>query len=56
MSYTPCSQMQATMLIPEFSHRCSNGPVDLKPIAYTSGSFSDTQQRRHATEKEAFAV
>ena len=28
---------------------------DLRPIVYTSGSFSDMQQRRSATEKEAIA-
>ena len=33
-----------------------NGPDDLRLIAYTSGSFSDTQQRWYATEKRAFAV
>ena len=31
-------------------------PDDLRPIAYTSGSFSNMQQRWPATEKEAFAV
>ena len=31
-------------------------PEDLRPIAYTSGLFSDTQQRWSATEKKAFAV
>ena len=30
-------------------------PDDLRPIAYTSGSFSDIQQRWSATEKD-FAV
>ena len=29
---------------------------DLRPIAYTSGSFSKTQQRWSAKEKEAYAV
>ena len=29
---------------------------DLRPIVYTSGSFSDMQQRWSATEKEALAV
>ena len=33
-----------------------NGPHDLKPISYISGSFSNTQQKWHAKEKEAFAV
>ena len=33
-----------------------DGPDDLRPIAYTSGSFSDTQQRWSVTEKETFAV
>ena len=28
---------------------------DLRPITYTSGSFSDKQQRWSETEKEAFA-
>ena len=31
-------------------------PEDLRPIAYTSGSLSDMQQRWSVTEKEAFAV
>ena len=31
-------------------------PEDLRPIACTSGPFSNTQQRWSATEKEAFAV
>ena len=31
-------------------------PHDLRPRAYTSGSFSDIQQRWSATEKEAFTV
>ena len=31
-------------------------PEDLRPIAYTSGSFSEMQQRWSATEKEAYAV
>ena len=31
-------------------------PEDLWPIACTSGSFSDMQQRWFATEKEAFVV
>ena len=29
---------------------------DLRPKVYTSESFSNMQQRRSATEKEAFAV
>ena len=33
-----------------------DGHHDLRPIAYTSGSFSDSQKRWSATEKEAFAV
>ena len=33
-----------------------NGPDNFRPIVYTSGSFSDMQQRWSATEKEAFAV
>ena len=33
-----------------------DGPGDLKPIAYTSSSFSDTQQRWSAIEKETFAI
>ena len=32
-----------------------DNPDDLRPIAYTSGSFSDIQQRWSATEKEVFA-
>ena len=28
-------------------------PEDMMPIVYTSGSFSDIQQRWSATEKEA---
>ena len=31
-----------------------DGPDDLRPIAYTSASFSDTQQKWSATEKETF--
>ena len=31
-------------------------PEDLRPIAYTSGSFLETQQRWSATKKEAYAV
>ena len=34
----------------------ANSPEDLRPIVYTSGSFSDTQQIWSATEKETFAV
>ena len=33
-----------------------NDPSDLRPIAYSSGSFSNMQQRLSATEIEAFAV
>ena len=33
-----------------------SGPDDLRPIAYTSGSISNMQQRWSATEKGAFAV
>ena len=33
-----------------------DGPDDLRPIAYTSGSFSNIQQRWPATEKDTFAV
>ena len=33
-----------------------DGPDDLRPIPYTSGSFPDIQQRWCATEKEAFAI
>ena len=33
-----------------------DSPDDLRPIAFTSGSFSDMQQRGSATEKETFAV
>ena len=33
-----------------------DGPDDLRPIAYTSGSVSDMQQKWSATEREAFAV
>ena len=33
-----------------------DGPDDLRPITYTSDSFSDKQQRWSATEKEAFVV
>ena len=32
------------------------GLDDLRPMAYTSGTFSDSQQRLFATNKEAFAV
>ena len=31
-------------------------PDDWRPIAYTSGSFSDSQLRWSATERESFAV
>ena len=31
-------------------------PEDLRPIAYTSGLFSDMQQRLSVTEKEVFSV
>ena len=31
-------------------------PEDLRPIAYTSSSFSEMQQRWSATKKEAYAV
>ena len=33
-----------------------NNPDDFRPIAYTSGRLSNTQQRWSATEKEHFAV
>ena len=33
-----------------------DGPDDLRTTVYTSGSFSDMQQRWSATEKEALAV
>ena len=33
-----------------------DGSDDLRPIAHTGSSFSDTHQRWPATEKEAFAV
>ena len=33
-----------------------NGPDDLRPIADSSGSFSNTQQRWSATEKEALTI
>ena len=36
--------------------QAAESPDDLRPIPYTSGSFSDKQQRWSATEKEAFAV
>ena len=31
-------------------------PEDLRPVVFKSGSFSETQQRWSATEKEAYAV
>ena len=37
-------------------HQAVSGPVDLRPIAYTLGSYSDMQERWSVTEKEAFAV
>ena len=33
-----------------------DGPDHLRPIAYTSGSFCDIQQRWSATKKEAFTI
>ena len=48
--------MQATMLILVFSLRQLMVPDDLRPIAYTSESFPDMQQRLSATEKESFAL
>ena len=36
--------------------RAVESAEDLRPIAYTSGSFSDMQQRCSATDKEAYAV
>ena len=36
--------------------QADDGPDDERPIAYTSGSFSNIQQRWSAIEKEAFAV
>ena len=56
ISHTPCSQMQATMLILAFSLRAVDVPDDLRPIAYTLGSFSNMQQRWTATESEVFEV
>ena len=36
--------------------QAADGPDDLRPISNTSVSFSNSQQRWFATEKEAFAV
>ena len=33
-----------------------DSPEDLRPVAFTSGSFSEMQQRWSATEKEAYVV
>ena len=33
-----------------------DGPSDLRPIAYTSGSFSDMQQRWSLTQKGAYVT
>ena len=50
--------MQVTMPTLESSLRhlqdLVGGPDNSRPISFTSGSFSDTQQRCSATEKEAF--
>ena len=56
VSCMPCSQMQAAMLFLSVLSQAVDGPDDLRPKAYTSGSFSETQQRWSATEKQAFAV
>ena len=52
------------MLFTDASHYAYSGvltqavdsPKDLRPIAYTSDSFSNTQQKWSITEKEAFAI
>ena len=38
-----------------FLTKAIDGSDDLRPIVYTSGSFTDMQQKWSATEKEAFA-
>ena len=55
---------KAFTLFTDESHYANSGvlthagenPEDLRPIAYTSGSFSDMKERWSATEKEVFAI
>ena len=52
MLFTDASQYEYSGVLTQ----AVESPEDLRPVVFTSGSFSEMQQMWSATEREAYAV